>query len=617
MTPLNENEEAVTPAGRGELRRVGLMLLLVGGLHLPSLFNPFFIDDYVYIDTVHDLGWSGLGDIFTTSTMGAEASSVWWTPSGALPFYRPLGELTFAVDYRLWELNPFGYHLTNLLLHLLCAFLTWRLVRRFCDVPGVAFAAATLFAIHPVHTEAVLWISGRFDLLVCAATIASVLAYLNWQRGGAKGWRWGAASVACYLMGLGCKETALVLPIVIVVGECLRWRGPSRVHLDAPGKVHQDAPYMGRLMVAALAFGALSVVYLAARFAMFGGLGTLPPPYGLDTSSAPAAVKAMLWNLSQYLFDFTLFIQVDAIYLSDFWARHPAIPAILITFSVVIIAICARLAFSTTAFRVGAAWTAVFTAPCLLAMPGERNVYLASVGVAMIAASALGALSGTPGTQAGRLCHTVHWVRWVTKAVLTTCVLLVAVEQATMWVVASTGEKVFRDLLALLPEPPPEARIYVVNQCPLNAVGFEQGLNLRYGREDIRACALSLAPALEGLTRDIAYRTGVNTLRLQRENGHFFQSFVERFHLFSRDSASDLEAAARRLQFQLLDPPATIDGLTALELTLPLSLDDPRLHLFVWNNREVESRADYPRLAELTRLEPIELIDSRQSADAH
>ena len=568
------------------------MLVLVGALHLPSLFNPFFIDDYVYIDTVHDLGWADLGDLFTTSTMGEEASSVWWTPTGALPFYRPLGELTFAVDYRLWRLNPFGYHLTNLLLHLLCALLTWRLVRRLSDAPGVALTVATLFAIHPVHTEAVLWISGRFDLLVCASTLASVLAYFNWRSGGYGAWAWGLASVACYVIGLGAKETALILPAVIVAGECLQWRGLNQKNPEAPHLVSR--------LVAVTPYAVLSLIYLAGRFAMFGGLGTLPPPYGLDTSSATVAIKALLWNLSQYLLDFALFIQVDAIYLSDYWARHLVVLTILVALCVGIIAVCARLTWSTRLFRVGMVWSAAFTAPCLLAMPGERNVYLASVGVAMV--------------LAGAACA-ANWFRKVTKVVVAVCVVMVLVEQATMWVVASTGEKVFRDLLILLPDPPPESQIYVVNQCPLNAVGFEQALNLRYRRDDIRACALSLAPSVEGIAQDTVHQTGVNSIRITREGGSFFESFVERFHLFSRESASDLATAAQRFDFELRDPPASLTGLKTIELRLSLPLDDPRLHLFIWNNQKVRGKMDYLRLPQLTHLDTIDPSDLSPSTD--
>ena len=83
------------------------LLVLVGVLHVASLFNPFIIDDYIYLDTVHDLSWSGVPEVMDSATMDQDASGVWWTPYGDLPFYRPdlqredpCGERSIGHGYR-------------------------------------------------------------------------------------------------------------------------------------------------------------------------------------------------------------------------------------------------------------------------------------------------------------------------------------------------------------------------------------------------------------------------------------------------------------------------------------------------------------------------------------
>lgn len=68
----------------------------MAAIHTPALFSPFFIDDYVYLDKVHDLDWAGVADIFASATLGEGASGTWWSPAGTLPFYRPIAEMTFA-----------------------------------------------------------------------------------------------------------------------------------------------------------------------------------------------------------------------------------------------------------------------------------------------------------------------------------------------------------------------------------------------------------------------------------------------------------------------------------------------------------------------------------------
>jgi len=567
-----------------------LILAATAVLHGPSLVNPFFIDDYVYIDTVRRLDAAGLGELLTTSTMGEEASSVWWTPAGALPFYRPAGELSFLWDFRLSGLSPASYHVTNLLLHLLCTWLVWRLALRLSGSVAASLAAAVVFAFHPVHSEAVLWISGRFDLLVCACVVPAVLCWMRWGDGGRGARVWLAASLGMFVLGLLCKETALILPAMVLVGECIGWR---------PGQPRSWT----RVLAGLAAFGLIAAAYLAGRFAMFGGLGTLPPPYGLDTSSPLTAARALAWNFGQYVLDFVLWIQVDAIYLSDLWKAHAVRFALVLGICVLLIAALLRVAGRSIQLRTGFAWAALFTAPALMAMVGERNVYLASVGVALALGAGVGALwTRTAGAPAGRAR-----LRRGLTAIGAAALAVFAVELATMWVVASTGEKVIRDVMALCPAPPPDARIYVVHQCPFNAVGFEQALRLRYGRDDIRACALTLAPDVRHTSRDALFASSPCALVVRREGGRFFESFIERFHLFSRDSAADLSAAAQRLGLTLVDPPASIDDVRELELVMPMLLSDPRLVLLEWNNEDIDSRWDYPKLQWKTRVEKVAL----------
>ncbi|MFQ5494714.1 MAG: ArnT family glycosyltransferase [Phycisphaerae bacterium] len=572
-------------------RRRGIIVLLLtaAALQIPSLFNPFFIDDYVYLETVHALDWQKVGDIFTTSTMGAEASGVWWTPTGALPFYRPIGEMVFAADYALWGLQPFGYHLTNLALHLACIFLVWRLALRLFERPAWALWAAVVFALHPIHTEALVWISGRFDLLVCACVLASVLCYLRWRRTGDRAGRWLFWSLTWFVLGLGCKETALILPAALAAGEVLRW-------------TRNSAPYRTmRLVVAATTFGAVSLAYLAIRFALFGGLGTLPPPYGVDLSSPTAAAGIIAWNLAQYLMDFTLMIQVDAIYGAAFWWSHPALTAALLALSTALVTAAATLAWRSRAFRLGVVWLCLFTAPALLAMPGERNVYLASVGLSLAIAAAFAGIAQRWGARPAMRA----WPRRLAVAVVGLWAVSTVVELGVMWAIAASGEKLLRDLEASMPDPPPGTRVFVVNQCPLLAVGFDQALRLRYDRPDLAGCGLTLAPTIVASSKDTIVPTGRRSIRIQRQDGVFFESFVEKFHLFSAP-VGGLSASAERMSLELIDAPTTYDGLTALEFRLPMPLDDPRLRLFVWNNERISGPRDLIKLMEWTALEPWE-----------
>jgi len=554
------------------VRSLAWVLVLTGALHLPGLFNPFIIDDYTYLDTVHDLTWSGAVAVLDSPTMDQDASGVWWTPNFDFPFYRPLAILTFALDYAVWGMNPFGYHLTNVALHLLCTLLVWRLGRRLLDSARGALAAATIFAIHPVHSEAVLWISGRFDLLACAAVMGATLAYLRWQEASG-GRRFAFLSLLLFAFGLGCKETAIMWPAVIVLCELLRWRGPA-------------ATYRPRSLAwGAVAVGLVTVLYLAQRFRLFGGLGNLPPPYGVDLS-APGAVGQILFNLALYLLDFVFFVQVDAIYLADFWRNNVLFFAVCIAGALAVLAACWRIAGGTPAFRSAMAFSALFAAPALLAMPGERNVYLACVGVALIGGAVYAAVVNWASEVPARRSRVARAAR----GLVALCAIIVCVEHLLMWRVANGAERVYRDLLAAIPDPPVDARIYIVNQSPLNAVGFTQGVKLRYGREDVLACALTVSPQLEGISTDRVVRTGPRTIRVVRDNGAFFSSFLEQFLMFSRPDK--LAESARRVDLELVRSVDVDAPVTELEFRLPYALDDDRLFLFTWDNSHLQSQVD-------------------------
>ncbi|HMQ79238.1 MAG TPA: hypothetical protein PKD94_06695, partial [Ignavibacteria bacterium] len=79
--------------------------------------------------------------------------------------YHPLVNISYAIEYRFAGLNPFVYHLTNLLFHLMNSILVYLILLRLSKNNFIAALAAILFAVHPLHTESVAWITERKDML--------------------------------------------------------------------------------------------------------------------------------------------------------------------------------------------------------------------------------------------------------------------------------------------------------------------------------------------------------------------------------------------------------------------------------------------------------------------
>lgn len=149
--------------------------------------------------------------------------SDWWQPGdqprdaspGRDRLYRPLTLFTFAVNHAVGGENPFGYHLVNLLLHALVCILVWRFARRLCDDAAVASVAAVLYAVHPVHVEAVANIVGRAEILSTLFLLLGLLVLM--PAAGPPDTRRALLAAPLFLLALLSKETAICYPAVALL----------------------------------------------------------------------------------------------------------------------------------------------------------------------------------------------------------------------------------------------------------------------------------------------------------------------------------------------------------------------------------------------------------------
>jgi tetratricopeptide (TPR) repeat protein len=142
----------------------GLLVAATLAAYWPALDAGFVWDDDDYV-------------VENTALRSADGLARIWLDFEATPQYYPMVHSTFWVEYQLWQLNPAGYHLVNVLLHALAALLVWRVLAQL-GVPG-SWLAAAIFALHPVHVETVAWITERKNVLSAVFYLAALLAYLR------------------------------------------------------------------------------------------------------------------------------------------------------------------------------------------------------------------------------------------------------------------------------------------------------------------------------------------------------------------------------------------------------------------------------------------------------
>jgi len=140
---------------------------------------------------------------------------------GEVPFYRPLLIVSFILDYQLWGVHSFGYHYTNVLLHIVNALLVYLLVVTLFHHKYLALFSSMIFATHPIQTEAVAWISGRNDVILKFWALLTLICYIRWHS------MKGAKRIFIFigfLLAFACvlltKESGIIVMFLVVLLDC-------------------------------------------------------------------------------------------------------------------------------------------------------------------------------------------------------------------------------------------------------------------------------------------------------------------------------------------------------------------------------------------------------------
>jgi tetratricopeptide (TPR) repeat protein len=198
-----------------------LIVLVALAAFSASFRNGFIFDDRPYIVNNPVLeSTDGVGAVLTSDdAVGSGTRN---------PYYRPLTTLTFLFDRVLHGSSPFGYHATNVVLHLSVCLLLYFAAARITDKPHSAFLAALFFAIHPAHAEPVAYISARADLMCGLGMTAALLLHLRWRETGSRAAL--AASAAAFAVAAFSKIVAIAFPALLALHagfldpKARRWR---------------------------------------------------------------------------------------------------------------------------------------------------------------------------------------------------------------------------------------------------------------------------------------------------------------------------------------------------------------------------------------------------------
>jgi len=192
---------------------ISVILLFTVLVYSNTFKNDFIVDDYSFIvdwPLIQDLG--NLPEFFGPNNQ----------PKGEEGVYSPIKTCFHALNYNLWGLNPFGYHLVALIIHLFGTLLVYRISYQLVLNGSVAFLCGLLFGLHPIHVEAITFLTASIDTLGIVFLFASFYFYIEYQNNNSRGVATYLYSLFFAVLAIFTHELAVVLPLLFLLYDfCL------------------------------------------------------------------------------------------------------------------------------------------------------------------------------------------------------------------------------------------------------------------------------------------------------------------------------------------------------------------------------------------------------------
>ena len=183
-----------------------VLALLITTAYIPTFSGKFILDDRPLVKDNPFIKEFNKPTFYLSHEDGVSNKEL---PGSHTGYYRPLVNVFYTLDYKMWGMNPSGFRVTNLILHILTCIILFQFLSTLVGGRFIPFAATLLFGLHPVNTESVAWISSRNNILVTLFSLISFYYYIKHRKD--RMIVYGILSYFSFVVALLCKEFAVML----------------------------------------------------------------------------------------------------------------------------------------------------------------------------------------------------------------------------------------------------------------------------------------------------------------------------------------------------------------------------------------------------------------------
>ncbi len=349
-----------------------LLVFAAAAVYWSGLSAPFIFDDRAAIEENVELRqWPDIARVLKSAPPETPLSG------------RPVASLTFALNYAVGGSDVRGYRLVNIAIHAACALLLFALVRRTVSTlpfgrqgspspENLAFAAALLWVVHPLNSEVVCYLSQRTDSLMGFFALLTLLASVR-ARESTHQDLWQAAALTSASLGMACKETMVVVPVLVVLYDRIFVFGSLREAFAARGRF----------------YGTVAASWIVLAFVVF----STPRTFAAGFSSTDPSVWNYLLHqtvvITKYL---TLSVWPRGLVLFYGWAMPTSLAAVW-PYAILVSALAALAVVALwrrPALGFLGAWFFITLAPTSSLAPvagevgAERRMYLSLMAVVVL-----------------------------------------------------------------------------------------------------------------------------------------------------------------------------------------------------------------------------------------